>query len=76
MPNVIYIHKHGLSVRSIRLTHVEADNDETRYEPEQQSCGFEGADWQNIINLEGVKVMFVIDKPKSLRPPQEPSIWV
>ena len=57
-------------------TRGEANLDETSYEPEQQSWGPERAHWQNIINSEGVKVMFAIDKPKSLRPPQEPNVWV
>lgn len=57
-------------------TRGEATDDETSFEPEQQSWGPERADWQNIVNSEGVKVMFEIDKPKNLRPPQEPTNWV
>ena len=57
-------------------TRGEAANDETSFEPEQQNWGPERADWQNIVNSEGVKVMFEVDKPKSIRPPNEPSNWI
>lgn len=57
-------------------TRGEAANDETSFEPEQQSWGPERADWHHIVNSEGVKVMFEVDKPKNFRPPHEPSNWI
>ena len=54
----------------------EAADDETSYESEQQNWGPSREDWKNIINSEGRRVMFEVDKPTSRRPPQEPSNWV
>ena len=50
-----------------------AKDDETSFEPEQKSWGPSRADWQNIVNSEGKKVMFETEKVKSRRPPQEPN---
>lgn len=54
----------------------EAEHDTTSYEPEQQSWGPSRADWQNIVDSEGERVMFKFDEPKSRRPQQEPSDWI
>ena len=54
----------------------EAADDETSYESEQQKWGRSREDWKTIINSEGRRVMFEVDKPTSRRPPQEPSNWV
>ncbi|CAF9929142.1 MAG: Transcription factor spt20 [Alectoria fallacina] len=43
---------------------------------EQQSWGPSREDWKNIINSEGKRVMFEVEKPTSRHPPQEPSNWV
>ncbi|KAM0804759.1 hypothetical protein BDR22DRAFT_959851 [Usnea florida] len=58
-------------------TRGEADDDETSFEPEQQSWGpSRDDDWHNIVNSRGEKVMFLVDKPADRRPPQEPGNWI
>ena len=54
----------------------EAQDDETSYEPSQQSWGQSRSDWQNIVNSEGTKVMFEVDKPENRRPPHKPRNWI
>lgn len=54
----------------------EAPDDQTSYEPNQQSWGPSREDWQNVVNAEGRKVMFEVDKPTNRRPPQEPENMV
>lgn len=51
----------------------EAEDDETSYEPKQQTWGPKRANWHNIINSEGKKIMFELDKPDNRRPPHEPN---
>ena len=57
-------------------TRGEAQDDETSYEPGQQSWGPSRADWHNIVNAEGTKVMFEVYHSKIRRPPQKPGNWV
>ena len=57
-------------------TRGEAPDDETSFEPSQQSWGPSRSDWQNIVDSTGRKAMFELGVLGSRRPPVQPRNWI
>jgi len=54
----------------------ERDDDDTSFEPAQASWGPDRADWDNIVDARGRKVLYELKPPTDLPKPPQPTPWI